>query len=162
MVLAVLFVIASIWLWTIADEQQRRSPLFVKGLSIIGVVFFGTGIIVFLIQLFDKRPGLIIDQDGIQINSGMGKGYFVSWHIITGFEVFAIKSTRLIAVFVNDPERLISAEKPIKRQLMRANLQYYGAPICLTAGTLKIGTDDLVKLLKSRLALTKNTASGNI
>ncbi len=154
---SVAFVIACAWLWTIADTQTDRPPAVMKAVSVIGIVFFSLGMVVGVKKLFDKRPGLIIDDQGIQDNTGLGKGRFIAWTNITGFKLIEIKRTKLISVFVNNADELIAGQSPWKQKMTRLTLQNYGTPISISSSTLKMDSDELLKLLKTRLSIAKET-----
>ncbi len=76
---AVAFVLLSVWLWTIADHQTRHNPLYVKAVAIAGASFFGLCAGFAFIKLFDTKPGLIIDSDGIVDNSSGVSAGRVPW-----------------------------------------------------------------------------------
>jgi len=145
------FVILSIWIWTIAESQMRYSPLRLQIVSILGITFFGLGLIFGPRKLFDKRPGLIIDDKGIQDNTGVSTGRFISWTNIKGFEIVKIKSTRLLLILINNADEVINNESKWKQKIMRFSEQTYGTPISIGSGTLKCDFDELVKLLSDRL-----------
>ena len=59
-------------------------------ISVVGyacVIFFGMGVVVFIIKLFDNKPGLLVDKYGITINPGSGSfsSSFVNWDDIDRF-----------------------------------------------------------------------------
>jgi hypothetical protein len=150
------FVILSIWLWTIADIQFRRSPIVVKLVSVFGVSFFGLGLIIGPKKLFDKRPGLIINDNGIQNNLGVGTGIFIAWENIVRFEIITIKNTKLFLIFINNANEIIKIESKWKQKIMRYSLKSFGTPISIGSGTLKMEFNTLTKLLADRHLAFKN------
>src|SRR6516164_9557180 len=76
---AVAFVVASIWMWSIADAQTRFNPLTMKAAAIAGVSFFGMCAIYSSYKLFDTRPGLIIDEQGIEDHSSAVAAGRIPW-----------------------------------------------------------------------------------
>ena len=150
------FVILFVWLWTNADNQVRRSPIVVKIVSVLGASFFGLGLIIGPKKLFDKRPGLIINDNGIQNNLGVGTGIFIAWENIVRFEVMTIKSTKLLLIFINNSDEVIEKESKWKQKIMRYSLRSFGTPISIGSGTLKMEFNTLTKLLTDRHASFKN------
>ena len=145
------FVLVSLWLWTIADNQVRQSPVFIKIISVFGVSFFGLGFILGTKKLFDKRPGLIIDENGFQDNtSTIGSGRFIAWRNINRFEVVTIKGTKVLLIFVNNANEMIYKESTWKQKFMRFSEQEYGTPISIGSNILKIEFIALTKLLSER------------
>jgi hypothetical protein len=153
------FGISSYWLLTIADTQSRYSPIYIKLVSILGIIFFGLGLILAPIKLFDKRPGLIISDKGIQDNGGISSGQLYPWINITGFKIIKIKRTKLLLIFVNNAEELINKESKWKQQIMRLTQNTYGTPISIGSGTLKCNFDELEKILLGRFNAVKANSS---
>ncbi|RYY32439.1 MAG: hypothetical protein EOP46_18975 [Sphingobacteriaceae bacterium] len=147
---SLVFVITSIWLWTIADEQTRRSPLLIKIVSLLGISFFGFGFIIGIKKLFNKTPGLIIDSEGILDSTTVAGELFIPWLNITGFEVIKIKSTKILLIYVDNASYLMSKKSHWKQRIMRFTEQQYGTPIAISSATLKISFTDLEKLLSDR------------
>jgi hypothetical protein len=152
----IVFVIISIWMWTYAETQTSHSPIALKIYSVIGISFFGSGLILGLIKLFDKRPGLIIDKEGIQNYMSISKGIFVSWKDIDRFETIRIASTKILLVFVCNPDKIIASESKWKQKIMKNNYRKHGTPITLGSGTLQIDFDELLEILNEGLIKFKN------
>ena len=67
---SILFVVLGAFLFmTIADNQTRFSPTFVKGAGIAGILFFSATGIYGIRKMFDNITGLIIDENGIVDNT---------------------------------------------------------------------------------------------
>lgn len=151
------FVCLSIWLWSIANNQIRYSPIYVKGIAIVSVIFFGLGLIIGPKKLFDKTPGLVIDDNGIMNNLGFSTGFFIPWSNITGFEVMKVRSTKLLLIFINNADELIKKESKLKQKIMIFSNRTYGTPISIGSGTLQIKFDQLEKLLTDRHTVFNRT-----
>ncbi|WP_295720620.1 STM3941 family protein [Mucilaginibacter sp.] len=149
------FVLLSIWMWDTADTQTRWPPICLRVLSVIGGAFFGSALIVGPKKLFDKRPGLIISDEGIQDNCSISRGRFIAWKNIQGFKIVKIRSTKLILVFINNAKEVIQEENKFTQALMRVTEKTYGTPISISSGTLKIDSDDLLQLLLDRQLAVK-------
>jgi len=154
--LSALFVILGSWLWTIADNQTRYLPIYVQIVSILCISFFGLGLILVPRKLFDKRPGLIISDEGIQDNTSVSTGRFISWANITGLDTVKIKSTRILLIRLNNAEENINRESKWKQRVMRFSLDTYGTPISIGSGTLKCNFDELLKMLTERMNSVKS------
>jgi len=151
-----MFVIICIWLWTRADNQTSYSPINLKIVSIVGIAFFGLGLVLGPKKLFDKRPGLIIDDKGIQINLSVFSGRFITWTNITKFEITQIKSTRIILIFIDNADEVIRNESKLNRIVMHFSMREYSTPFSIGSGTLKIDFDELYELLTEGLEIFKN------
>ena len=89
---AVAFVLASIWLINFADNQERYDPTLVTAIGYAGLTFFGLAGLYIFYKLFDSKPGLVIDKDGIYDNSSAAAGHLIEWEIITGLRVEKVMS----------------------------------------------------------------------
>ena len=116
--------------------------------GIASIAFFGLCLIFIFRKLFDKKPGLIIDENGIFNNSNVTNMGLVDWHDITKIEKKQIMSTKFLILLVNNPEKYINRTKNIiSKQAMNMNYKTYGSPISITSNSLKINFEDLEKLI---------------
>lgn len=132
-----------------------RSPEVIKTTCIVGVCFFGIGIVFITRKLFDNRPGLIIDQYGLTNNSGAGNVGLIEWEDITGIETKQVMSTKFLIIHTNQPGKYIGrAKNTFAKQTMTLNNKTYGSPISITANSLNTDFKSLEKLV--RTAFEKN------
>jgi hypothetical protein len=150
------FILGSIWIYSIADTQTDWPPLVLKAVSIMGLLFFGLGILVGVKKLIDKNPGLIIDDHGILNASGFGKPQFIPWKSITSFRLIEIERTKLIQLFINNAEEVINSQSRWKQKMMRMSQSQYGTPISISCVTLKIDSGKLLQLLLERQPATEH------
>ena len=144
---AVAFVLLSAWLWTIADHQTRHNPFYVKGAAIAGASFFGLCAGFAFIKLFDPKPGLIIDAEGIVDNSSGVSAGRIPWREIRGFRVTTVQKQRFITFEVEDPLKYVDRGNFLRRKLNRANLKYFGSPVQISANALQIKFDELLSVI---------------
>ena len=145
------FVFACVLMILHADEQTRRNPLFLKIIGVIGILFFGIGLIYSVIKLFDNKSALIIDDKGITDNSsGVAVG-FIAWQDITHISITQVRSTRFFLIYTVNPEKYLNDSNPFKSYMRKLGIKMYGTPLSISSSTLKYGFDELEKLLQSRL-----------
>jgi hypothetical protein len=114
------------------------------------------------IKLFDPRPGLVVDAEGIHDNaSGVSAGR-IPWRDVAGVKVTRVGSEQFLTIVVRDPKKYASRGSILKRQLNRANAMYYGSSVQIPASTLKIEFDQLVTLVKSRYRSHRMDESGSM
>jgi hypothetical protein len=152
---AVAFVGASVWIWSISEIQTRFDPLFVKAIAVAGVSFFGLCAIYGCFKVFDFRPGLIIDDQGIVDNSSAVAAGRILWHEVIGLKVSEIARQRFITIEVVDPKRFVDRGSFLSRMLNAANTKMTGSPINISSNTLCIEFDDLVQALTEAFRLHK-------
>lgn len=162
---SMVFTIIGILFILYPNEFHRRSisnPEFVTIIGITGVTFFGLGTIFLLLKLFDKKPGLIIDETGITDNTSLLSIGLIQWKDIKGIESVTINKSHLLFIKVHNPSDYISKGKTyIKRLAMKVNSKMYSSPISISASTLDIKFKDLQRLLRHRISKEINTHHNN-
>lgn len=145
---AALFVAGGIWLFGLADTQSRYSPIYVKGVSVLTIGFFGLCGLYGLLKLFDGSPGLVLDREGIIDNSSGVAAGRISWREIRDIQVRSIGGQRFVAVMVADPEKYLGKGNFLSRFFVKANYKMYGTPIFISAHSLKVKFEDLEKQIQ--------------
>ena len=145
------FITTCVWLWIIADSQNRFTPIFVKLVSIVGVLFFGIILPFLILKLFDNKPGLIINSTGIQDNSSAMGMKFIQWNEIIKIDIAQVQTTRFILIFITNPEEIIEKGNSIQKKLMRMNHKTYGTPISISSNSLKCNFDELLTIISQKL-----------
>jgi hypothetical protein len=148
---ALTFVFVSIWLINFADNQTRYDPFFVTVTGYVGMIFFGLAGLYIFYKLFDSKPGLVIDKDGIYDNSSAAAGHFIEWGRITGLRVEQVMSTKFILIDIEKPEQFIDGANGIKKKLMWSTYKVYGTPISISSSTLNCNFEELFQILNRRL-----------
>jgi hypothetical protein len=142
---AAAFVAVGVWLYLIADHLPHRSPLFVKLMAGVCVIFFGLCGVYGARKLFDAAPGLVIDAQGILDNSSAVSAGLIPWSEVTGIKVTTLNAQRFLTIEVRDPENYIQRASGLKRLFVALNAKHFGGPIQITSNTLEMPFDDLVK-----------------
>lgn len=149
------FVAIGFW-FVLAPPSRTGSPLESTLLMVLGVVailFFGGIAILVIRKLFDSRPGLIIDEQGLLDNSGGLSAGQILWQDIENFKVLQIQRQRLILILVKNPQDYIDRQSNgWKRKLMAMNYRQYGTPISISTNGLKISFAELLEMLEQQLA----------
>jgi hypothetical protein len=145
---ALLFVASGIWLFAIADAQGRYAATYVKGVSVLGIVFFGVCGLYGLFKLLDRAPGLVLDREGIIDNSSALAAGRVAWREIRNIQAVTIKGQRFLALLVNDPEKYLDRGNVLVRLFVKMNHNMYGTPILIGSHSLAVKFDDLEKQIE--------------
>jgi hypothetical protein len=152
---AIGFVIAGIYF--VLNPPHDYDPLFIRIIGIVAIVFFGFGIIVALRSLFNKKVGLVIDNNGIMDNcSGIPAGN-IPWEKIIEIKDIKIKSQRIFLIIVKNPEEYIETQQnPFLRQMAEANYKIYETPISISANMLKCNFNELRNILQEQFKKYRN------
>jgi hypothetical protein len=144
---SVAFVGAGIWIWSIAETQTLFNPLYMKGVALASVSFFGLCGIYGCIKIFDRRPGLIIDAEGIVDNSSAVSVGRILWGDVVGLKVSSISGQRFLTIEVVDPQKYVERGGAFKRRLNAAGAKMTGSPINISSNTLGLKLDELVQVV---------------
>jgi len=140
---ALLFVVLGVLLITMADDQNRHSPIYVKTVSVVCIAFFGLCAVVGLVKLFDGAPGLVLDRQGIIDNSSaLGAGR-VDWREIQDVRAVTISGQKFLAFYVEDPGRFLNKGNVVMRLFLKMNYRMYGSPIFISSHSLKVNFEEL-------------------
>ncbi len=102
-----------------------------------------------LIKLFDNKQGLIVNNIGIQINTGPNCGHFVKWNEIIELKTYnQTKGTMTLLIFVKNPKDFIEKFSGLKRFLLIMNNVSHKTPISLTSNWLDCSFEELVLLIE--------------
>lgn len=171
LIFSVLFLLAGLWLAIRQPEIRNsffNSPIMKNLAAYGGTIMGAAGIYFFSKRLIDKRPGLIIDENGITDNSSAFSFGLIPWSDIAQVYEFSIQASiasrpRFITVELHDPEKYISREtNSFKRNLLLLNLKNYGSPVHISTNGLEINPNDLLGLISHAFNSNKMTATGRI
>lgn len=140
-------VAVAFWLWNYSEIQQKVDPLLVKIIAVIGMLFFSICSFFGTIKLFDTKPGMIVNSRGFVNNSLVLDGQFVEWTHVHSFQIIEIKQTKILLVFIDNPEEIIDKSNIWNKFWLRQNLKWYGTPINVTSNTLKCNFEEMLNIM---------------
>lgn len=151
------FVAAGVWLLTLDPAEVRaessyrllfNSPGYARGLGAAAVLFFGGCAVVAVRKMLDKRPGLVLNSEGVVDNaSGVSAG-LIPWAEVLGTDVFEMQKQKMLIVMVSDPEKYIARGGALRQTMNRANFKMVGSPVAIPSNTLRISFPELVSLFE--------------
>jgi len=147
------FVLAGIWLWSLGESQIRIDTIMAKIIGTSSIIFFGMIAVYGLLKIFDRKPGLLISQEGIFNNSDAISGFIIRWSDITELSITKSKNTRFLLIFVSNPDEYIEKMNPFKKYWMRASNKMYGTPLSISSSSLQCNLEELVILINENRRL---------
>lgn len=133
-----------------------QPQFFVKGNNfglIKGTGYVGTLICIILTALvaqkvFNRKPGLIIDNEGI-IDNSLGVVFNkVLWSEVKSITHLQNADQHYIALILKNPEQYIASEyHSLKRKMLELNYSTIKTPVNIAASRLKMNFDNLHALL---------------
>ena len=153
---SILFLLGGIWM--ILSNPHTNNALFdnpiVKAIAGYGSVLMGIlGIYFFTKKLLDKKPGLVLSEQGIYDNTSAFKFGLIPWSDITGVHEKSIQASisskqYFVTIVLVNPNEYISGEPNfLKRKLLAANYKTYGSPVHISTNGLMTNHEDLLKLI---------------
>jgi hypothetical protein len=132
----------AIGLWLIAAQE-------IWFLGLLSLAFFGVAGIFMLLKLFDLKPGLILNEQGLIDNAGgLSSGQMLYWTEIEDIWVTQVSSQQFITLGLKEPLAYIEKEpNSWKRRLMKMNHRLYGSPVQISTSSLKIDFHRLYPLI---------------
>lgn len=156
---ALAFIALGLW-FIIAPPVIQNSiwggPLKIAIAGYASVIFFGLCAFFLIRKLPDNRPGLIIDEKGLEDNSSGVSGKRIPWSDISKISVIEIQRQKIILLEVKNPQEYISKQTSgFKKKIMEMNFRLYGTPLSLSSNGLKISFDELFKLLNENFETSR-------
>lgn len=129
------------------------SPLLLRLVGVLYIIFFGLCLYYFGRKVFDKKPGLVIDEQGIIDNYSTLEAGRVLWTEVMGLSEWQYAGQKMVVLLLNDPQCYIDNQpKTLKRKALLFNLKECGSPLALSANGLKISYKRLHALLHEKYA----------
>lgn len=149
------FVLLGLWLIIYQPSISNtvfNSPIIKYGVAAAAILFFGFTLVYSVIKLVDKKPGLVIDKDGIFDNSTATAVGLIPWNDIKGVSTVKVMKQEFVVISVNNPDHYISKQKNVlKRKSMEYNRNNYGSPITISANVLNCDASELVEIIEKEL-----------
>jgi hypothetical protein len=119
----------------------------------VGVIFFGFGALLFLVQLLRHQPALEIDADGINDRSSLMSVGRLRWSDIDAVWLTTLKiptphgrtlTKRMLSVSPRDWNVVVARANPVKRFLIRLNSRSGYQPMNISEQALPYSLETLV------------------
>ena len=119
----------------------------------MSIIFFGSGVPLFIVRMFDSRPRLVIDEHGI--NDRTLKVGTIPWSEITGAYVKSISGNDFICLQVRNPQIWTANLSPTRKALLNANQALGFSTLNINLSGLRAQTLEIHELI-----LKKSAAAG--
>ena len=154
-----LFVAAGIWFLVDTGTfkgSMRYNPFLIQLFGILAIVFFGVIGFFLLKKIWDDKPALILNKEGLHDNSSGVSVGFIKWEDVEHFQTLDISGQKLILVKVSNPLFYIDQVKgPFKKRMVKMNHKFYGSPVHLSANAMKMNYAELLELLENYLTMSR-------
>lgn len=153
--MSALFMVLGLWLGRKASSFEGLTAVRAWFGAISCMLFAAAGIIVLGSKLLDKRPGLVLNDEGIHRLGVFAFQPVIPWKHITHCSITSVKSTKILLVYVNNVEEVLMRMPPLTRWFQRMAISQYGTPYSLTSNTLQCDLDELKRTIENGVAMRK-------
>ena len=155
---SIIFVGAGIWFVIKPKELSEHSihynPALIFTVGIASILFFGLCAIFIFKKVVDNKAGLIINNEGINDNSGGSSAGLILWKDITEIRKETVVNQNFILIIVSNPEEYIDRQTNfIKRKAMELNFRSYQTPLSISANGLKCNFAELYNMIAENFKL---------
>ena len=130
-----------------------KSPTIIFIAGCLSILFFGVvGFFIFK-KILDKRPGLVISDEGITEYAMYVSAGFIPWEDIIKIKETKVVNQKFITIVVKNPQVYIDRQKSaFKKKIMQTNYNAYGTAIGISTNGLKIGYNELKSILEKKFS----------
>ena len=146
--------------WGIIEPERFASICYPKNIVFIsglaGVLFFGLCFTFIAKKVFSGKPGLTINNDGINDNSNATSVGLIEWKDITGIKSWGTGSAKVIVVLTSKSKKYIERSKNIiSKKATKANNRIYGSHLSIIYNLLKIKFSEFENLIAEQIEIRK-------
>ncbi|PCI95703.1 MAG: hypothetical protein COB15_11905 [Flavobacteriales bacterium] len=144
-------------LWFLINPPKSNhwllgNPTLIFIIGLASILFFGLVAVTIFRKFSDKKPGLIINKQGITDNSSGVSAGLIPWTDIQEIKMSQVMSQKFLMFIVSNPQDYLDkVTNPLKRNAMKMNYKTYGSPISISSNALKTNFDELQKLLEYKM-----------
>ena len=114
------FVLLGVWLFNLEDADIET-----KFWAVVDVLFFGFCLIFTLIKLFDNKPGLIINDQGIIDQSSAVSAGLIRWENIKDIAILEMYGQKILTIYVKNQEEILMQQPDLQRKVMNMNAEIF-------------------------------------
>lgn len=131
------------------EHPIMGSPLFFGVVS--GLFFLGAWklIITAWHRTKNKKPGMRINEEGLEdFTSKINEG-FISWSEVANLEIKEVVSSKFVVVYLHKPEQYMAQQKDgWRKKQLEDRYANYGSPYCVSTTSLQTNTKALFEVLE--------------
>ncbi|EHB56690.1 MULTISPECIES: STM3941 family protein [Paenibacillus] len=137
-----------------AGLADRLIVLVIAGF--ICTVFFGAMLVFSTSKLVQRKPALVINDEGIIDRSSYVSVGAIPWNEIKSIDIYQVMNERFIGIEVHHPDEILARLPEWKQKLMRMNKRMTNATVHLSASGLSCNLNELFLTLYRRWKISKN------
>lgn len=144
LVFSIIFLIAGLWMVITQPQTSNvvfNNPIVFNAAAYGGMLMGVLGVYFFTKKLFDTRPGIIVDENGITDNTGAFSFGFIPWSDMSEIRERSVQASvtskqRYVTIGLKDPGAYILKEpNAAKRKFMTLNAKKGESPVHISANS---------------------------
>jgi hypothetical protein len=151
--ISIVFVGIGLYILTIDVEKQTgflKDNFLLKMLGIILILCFCILSVYYVKKWRDKKPALIINNDGIIDNSSIFSVGHILWEDAKYISVEEVYKNRSICIFLDNPDKYLNRQSNLlKRIFMQLNSRKRGMYITFPEAALDYNFNELYNIIRS-------------
>ena len=121
--------------------------IYVQIAGFVGTLFFGAATFAGLWVLFQKKPGLVLDETGICMHLLWGKPQTYLWTDVIGIGEYSVSGQSMVTLLLRNPDSYLGRMTRLARMGAKANIKLCGSPVGFSANNLQISARELYDLI---------------
>jgi hypothetical protein len=139
-------------------EPLEPGALFIRGLGLISILFFGYCLFYIQRRFLKTDLVLVIDQNGVYPNPEKSPTDFIAWKNIVRISEFVASRQHLVVIEVDNPDEWIRKEpSKIRQNLLKLSISICGSPFSFSANTHQMSHIELMQTLSTYLTQYNET-----
>lgn len=136
------------WLLLTNTANMSDDPLFIKIIGIASMLFFGYCGLHIYFKIIDKKPGLVVSDQGITDNASAISAGLIKWHEIKEIELQSVFGQEFITIVVHNPEKFIKRHTGLEQAFTKANDSIFASPIQIPFNSLSLNKKEIISIIK--------------
>lgn len=139
---------------------QSDISAFASVMGMIGVVFFGSAVGLFIFRLARRAPAVVLDADGLHDHAAWAAVGTVPWNNILVADATSFGLQSMLVVAVHDPRAVVGRTTGLRRLMLAANARMMSTPINIPGIMLSARPAELAEEINAHLALLASAEPG--
>ncbi|KUJ62190.1 hypothetical protein AR687_09215 [Flavobacteriaceae bacterium CRH] len=102
-------------------------------------------------KIIAKKPGLVIDNQGILDYMSFSEIGIISWKNITHAKIIKHKFSEYLLIGIKDNEIILNRLSGFKKIVVNKQIETFGTPIVISLDNLKIDKSELIKIFHDNI-----------
>ncbi len=151
----VFFFLALLLLIYLPQDQGIVDYWFIKIVASLGVFLTAIAWFFVFLKIFDRKPGLVINDEWILDNSSFLSVGLIKWDNISNVAVNNIRKQKILTITLKNPDEFMEKQNVVKKFCFKLNHKYFESPVQISDSALKYDCQKIYEIIKRKIASHK-------